>query len=123
KPRVVARWRALWGRPAGDVTPAAPPPERPEPSVGANFAIRLMQIHVCIIYLMAGLSKLQGTSWWTATAIWGVIANYEFAPMHYQLYNKALRLLGRNSLVFNLFLTTPAYFPLSSKISYPSLLS
>src|SRR5438309_6295933 len=37
-----------------------PEPEflRPPPSVSANLALRLLQIHVCIIYAASGLSKL-----------------------------------------------------------------
>ena len=55
--------------------------EQPVKSVSANFALRLLQIHVCIIYAAAGLSKLPGAKWWDGTAIWYTIANFEFAPM------------------------------------------
>src|SRR5262249_40194528 len=41
----------------------------PLPSVSANIALRLIQVHFCIIYLIAGLSKLQGASWWNGTAV------------------------------------------------------
>jgi len=47
-------------------------------SVGANIAIRLMQVHLCIIYLFSGLGKLRGDTWWDGTAIWGAIANLEY---------------------------------------------
>ncbi len=48
------------------------------PSVAANISIRLIQVHMCVIYLFAGLSKLQGPAWWNGTAIWGAIANLEY---------------------------------------------
>lgn len=48
------------------------------PTVSANVAIRLIQVHMCIIYLFAGLGKLQGTSWWDGTAMWLSLANYEY---------------------------------------------
>ena len=48
------------------------------PSISANLAIRLMQVHLCIIYLFAGISKLQGESWWDGTAFWGAVANLEY---------------------------------------------
>ncbi len=51
------------------------------PSVTANLAIRLMQCHLCVIYLFAGLSKLQGLSWWTGFAFWGGIANQEYQTL------------------------------------------
>lgn len=49
-----------------------------EPSVGANIAIRMIQIHMCLIYLFAALGKLLGSSWWDGSALWGAFANYEY---------------------------------------------
>ncbi len=48
------------------------------PSVGANLALRLINVHMCIIYLFAGISKLQGESWWTGEAMWRAFANLEY---------------------------------------------
>ena len=48
------------------------------PSVGANLAIRLIQCHMCVIYFFAGLSKLQGSTWWDGTALWFAFASYEY---------------------------------------------
>jgi hypothetical protein len=58
-------------RRAGDRGPAAP-------SVAANFTLRLINVHMCIIYLVAGLSKLQGTAWWNGQAMWMVLGNLEY---------------------------------------------
>lgn len=66
----VDAWRA---RRAGQTTDS--------PSVIANLAIRLMQCHMCVIYLFAGLSKLQGSSWWNGFAFWGGIANQEYQTL------------------------------------------
>lgn len=44
----------------------------------ATLALRLIQFHLCVIYVWAGLSKLQGEVWWTGEAIWFVIANSEY---------------------------------------------
>jgi hypothetical protein len=44
----------------------------------ANLALRLMQVHLCVIYVFACLSKLQGESWWNGTAIWQAVANLEY---------------------------------------------
>ena len=46
-----------------------------------NIAIRLIQIHLCIVYLFAGLGKLQGVSWWNGEAIWGALASYEYQTL------------------------------------------
>jgi len=43
-------------------------------SWNATFSMRLIQIHMCIIYFCSGMAKLQGASWWDGTAIWYAIA-------------------------------------------------
>ena len=40
-----------------------------------------MQCHLCVIYLFAGLSKLQGLTWWNGFAFWGGIANQEYQTL------------------------------------------
>src|SRR5262249_42407911 len=71
-------------------------PDPVQPSVMANFAIRLMQVHFCFIYMASGLSKLQGPAWWNGTALWGTMANYSFAPMDWPAYKDFLAFLARN---------------------------
>jgi hypothetical protein len=56
----------------------APPPA---PSAGANLALRLIQVHMCVIYLFAGVSKLQGPSWWSGEAMWRAFANLEYQSL------------------------------------------
>ncbi len=48
------------------------------PSASANLAIRLIQIHFCVLYTYAGLSKLQGPAWWSGEAVWMAFANLEY---------------------------------------------
>ena len=48
------------------------------PRVSTNIAIRLLQVHMAVIYLFGGLSKLRGTSWWDGSAMWFSIANSEY---------------------------------------------
>lgn len=45
-------------------------------SVRANVAVRLLQVHLCVLYGFAGTGKLLGGSWWEGTAIW------EVSPIH-----------------------------------------
>ncbi len=52
-----------------------------EPSIGANIAIRLIQLHMCVIYAFAGTSKLMGPSWWDGTAMWQAFANLEYQSL------------------------------------------
>lgn len=79
-------------------------------SVSANIATRLIQLHLCLIYLVAGLSKLKGAGWWSGVAFWGAIANYEYQTID-------MTWLVDWPMVINL-LTLSA---LAWEISYPAL--
>src|SRR3954447_26633220 len=48
------------------------------PSVSANLAQRLIQVHMCVIYFFAAISKLQGPAWWDGEAMWRAFANLEY---------------------------------------------
>ncbi len=83
--RFLARWkasRACWARRRhdGKVPLAA---GAPAPTVAANLALRLIQLHICLIYGMAGLAKLQGAAWWEGLAMWGVLASAEFGLINF----------------------------------------
>ena len=52
------------------------PPTKLSPS--NTIATRLIQIHLCVVYLFAGLGKCQGDTWWNGEAIWGALASYEY---------------------------------------------
>ncbi len=58
------------------VSPAEP--SVPVPSVSANLSLRMIQLHLLVIYGMAALGKLQGPSWWNGMAIWGTMTAGEF---------------------------------------------
>ena len=45
---------------------------------GANLALRLINVHMCVIYFFAGVSKLQGEAWWNGEAMWRAFANLEY---------------------------------------------
>lgn len=64
------RWRAKRrsGRPSLE----------PESRVSTNIAIRLIQLHMCVIYLFGGISKMKGTDWWDGDAAWFAVANLEY---------------------------------------------
>src|SRR5271165_5501806 len=51
------------------------------PSASANLALRLINVHMCVIYFFAGISKLQGASWWTGEAMWLAFANLEYQSL------------------------------------------
>ena len=43
-----------------------------------TIATRLVQIHLCVVYLFAGMGKCQGETWWNGEAIWGALASHEY---------------------------------------------
>jgi hypothetical protein len=50
-----------------------------QPAIGTNIAIRLIQIHMCVIYLFGGIGKARGDTWWEGSALW-----FAFATLEYQ---------------------------------------
>src|SRR6185295_12232169 len=66
---------------------------RPEQTIPLG-CLRVMQIHLCVIYLAAGLEKATGSAWWNGEAVWqavtqpvfstfdlGWLATYPWIPM------------------------------------------
>ncbi len=51
------------------------------PTTSANLAIRLMQVHMCLVYLFSALGKLEGETWWGGAAIWLSVANLEYQSL------------------------------------------
>ena len=70
-PRAVAR-----ASPGRQVTPDEP--GVPVPTISANLSLRLIQLHLVVIYAMAAMGKLQGPSWWDGTATWKTMTAGEF---------------------------------------------
>jgi uncharacterized membrane protein YphA (DoxX/SURF4 family) len=80
------------------------------PSVGANIAIRLIQVHLCLIYLFSGCGKLLGPSWWEGTALWGSVANVRYRTLD-------LTWLARHPLLTNALTLSTLFW----EVSYPAL--
>jgi hypothetical protein len=53
----------------------------PPASIQANLSLRLIQVHLCVVYFFAGIGKLQGDTWWNGTAIWYAFASHEYQTM------------------------------------------
>lgn len=87
-----------------------PQRHRVRSSVSANVALRLMQLHLCVLYFFAGVSKLKGVTWWNGYAIWGAIANQEYQTVD-------LTWLASWPLIINVLTHVSVWW----EVSYPAL--
>ena len=71
----------------------------PLASTTTNIAIRLIQIHLCIVYFFAAVGKLQGTSWWSGEAVWLAMASYEYQQIDMTWLANYLPLVSAMTLV------------------------
>jgi hypothetical protein len=80
-------------------------------SVRANVALRLIQLHLCVVYFFSGCGKLLGASWWEGTALWGAIANDQYRTLD-------LTGLARHPLVVNALTLATLFW----EFTYPALI-
>lgn len=93
----------------------------PPASVTAGFAIRLIQVHFCFIYLASGMSKLKGNNWWNANAYWDTVANPEFTGIYYRWYESALRWLVSTRAVYGVISAVCVGFTFLCELGVPFL--
>ena len=51
---------------------------RPEQTIPVG-CLRVMQLHLCVIYLSAGVEKAMGRQWWNGEAIWQAVTQPAFS--------------------------------------------
>jgi hypothetical protein len=110
--RLIRRWR---DRRKGLATPPV------EPSYSAHFATRLIQVHMAIIYLAGGTSKLLGTTWWSATSLNVVLLNNNFAPLDTKPYFNLMTFLANHRVLWELVVSGGVVFTLCVEIGFPFL--
>ncbi|HEV3409741.1 MAG TPA: HTTM domain-containing protein [Chthoniobacterales bacterium] len=75
-----------------------------------GFFRRALQLHVCIIYLFAGLTKALGPEWWDGTSIWRALTSPPYNIVAPEvLVNWKLALPFLSSSVVLLELTYPVF--------------
>jgi hypothetical protein len=60
-----------------------------------NLYLKIMQVHLCIVYLTAGVSKYGGQEWMDGTAIWKAINQ----PQFYTYFTPYIKSLASNTSV------------------------
>lgn len=48
------------------------------PTWSARLGLRVVQIHLCIVYLTSGIAKASGRGWWNGAAMWEVLTMPDF---------------------------------------------
>jgi hypothetical protein len=94
------------------------PPPPVEPSVSANFAVRLIQFHFAFIYFASGTSKLLGSTWWSGTALNYVLLNTAFAPVDWPAYFALLQGMAQNRWVWETVMSLSIAGTLLLEISF-----
>jgi Vitamin K-dependent gamma-carboxylase len=49
-----------------------------DPSWGSTLAIRVLQVHLCLIYLSAGYEKMLAADWWNGNVLWRSLVQPDF---------------------------------------------
>jgi hypothetical protein len=122
--RVIARYRAVRTslKRSGRIDePTAAFLQAPPPSPSSHFAMRMLQVHFCFIYMAAGLSKLKGGTWWNAEAIWQTMVNPEFTMIHFQWYQDLIRWVFSSRPVYSVVAAGGVVFTLFTEIALPFL--
>jgi hypothetical protein len=97
-------------------SPSAPWWRRHEPtppSVSANLALRLIQVHFAIILFMSVLHKFQDAEWWAGDALWYSI----FTPFETNI-SDLLRQSGQRGSWLTL-ISLATYVTLAWQLTYP----
>ena len=77
-----------------------------EPTVSSTVATRLLQLHLCAIYLFGGLAKARGEMWWDGTAVWFAVGNYEYQSLDMTFlaaYPRLFSMLSHVTLFWEIF--------------------
>jgi hypothetical protein len=86
---------------------------RGQPSIGANVAVRLLQVHLAIVMVASGLHKLQFGDWWAGVAFW--------YPLHppFETTVAAARAHAKDLQTYLGLLSVAAYLTLAWQIGFP----
>ncbi len=82
-------------------------------SISANVAVRCIQIHMCLVYLFAGLAKLQGSQWWSGIATYYAAMTPEMWPIEFDL-----QWIGRHPQLVQVLANLSVLFTLAYEINF-----
>jgi hypothetical protein len=53
------------------------------PDGAARLSLRVLQVHLCLVYLTAGLAKANSAQWWNGEAIWRAVMREDFGQFDF----------------------------------------
>lgn len=67
-----------------------------KPSFEARLSLRVLQLHMCISYLMSGLEKASGAQWWNGEVLWRALntPGYSLIDFHWLAQVPFLPMIG-----------------------------
>ncbi|MFN3193679.1 MAG: HTTM domain-containing protein [Aureliella sp.] len=69
------------------------------PAESNRIATRLIQLHLCVIYIFGGLSKMRGEMWYDGSAMWFALVNYEYQSFDFTWLGKSPLVISTLSAV------------------------
>jgi hypothetical protein len=54
-----------------------------EPTWGSTLSIRVLQVHLCLIYLSAGYEKMLAADWWNGNVLWRSLVQPDFRQLDF----------------------------------------
>lgn len=79
-----------------------------------GIGVRLIQVHLVIIYFYSGLEKLRGLAWWSGTALWAILTHQDFVFFDFTFlaYVPIFVVLGSYfGVLYELFFPVAVLFP------------
>jgi hypothetical protein len=86
-----------------------------QPSLSAGLVLRLIQVHLCLIYFCAGTAKLQGPTWWNGTAVYLTLMNHEYSAWD-------MSWMARHEMLWQVVSLAGSYLTLAVEIGLPFLI-
>jgi len=69
------------------------------------LSVRILQLHLCIVYIASGAEKAMGAQWWNGEAIWQTLMQTQFARfnMHWiAQYPLLAKCIGWSTLIIEM---------------------
>ena len=96
------------------------------PAYLVTLSVRVIQLHLCIMYCASGLEKAMGSQWWNGEAIWIAMQQDQFNQVNIDWMANASwipKLLCWGTLIVEIFYPFGMLFPKTKKLWFVSILS